>query len=439
MPPRKQDSLYTFNQYLDNKDTLGTRLLENHPWSKKFLSKIFQTNWKSTSYSNTYFDDFISEMDLDNLEKLLQPANIIEASNIRGILLHNYTIDLDALAGTLKVLTLNINILNDLYTLDIPFSTISGKLSNIGPNATYCLDKLLKTLYIMKEVHKNNEEFLISFKKFELELKFVKKKDRETRKNVIDSMFKKYSNIQELNNDNDEKINETVHELTNNLTTNNNQSQIIDEHREDDIENSSNEINTHSDGKELANISDSMLVAGDILNMMLAIDDDDNNIKEIELELNNYITNQFENQLQPIQQNKINTSDSELDNILELSLAMEDTVKNNVVSEAVNSLTINNQSQPIESYQENNIENLQIIRHTHTEEVMQSVEKRTLCYDEHEDLYTHKRQCNNPKLNSDHRTEVAQNEQDSIDGYNFSLITTTHLVGESIYILSDSA
>ncbi|WP_371254205.1 hypothetical protein [Orientia tsutsugamushi] len=74
-----------------------------------------------------------------------------------------------------------------------------------------------------------------------------------------------------------------------------------------------------------------------------------------------------------------------------------------------------NQSQQIESYQENNIENLQIIREMHTEEVMQSVEKRKSCHDEHEDLYTRKRQCSNPKLNSDSGTEVVLNEQDSIN------------------------
>ncbi|WP_041621362.1 hypothetical protein [Orientia tsutsugamushi] len=72
--------------------------------------------------------------------------------------------------------------------------------------------------------------------------------------------------------------------------------------------------------------------------------------------------------------NEINTSDPELNDILELSLAIED-VKNNVVFEAVNNSTVNNQSQPIESYQENNIENLQIIRQMHTEEVMPSVRK----------------------------------------------------------------
>ncbi|WP_371223376.1 hypothetical protein ACA351_07345 [Orientia tsutsugamushi] len=40
MPYGKQDNLYTFNQYLDNNDNLGTKSLEAHPWSKKFLNKI---------------------------------------------------------------------------------------------------------------------------------------------------------------------------------------------------------------------------------------------------------------------------------------------------------------------------------------------------------------------------------------------------------------
>ncbi|KJV50837.1 hypothetical protein OTSGILL_2721 [Orientia tsutsugamushi str. Gilliam] len=103
-------------------------------------------------------------------------------------------------------------------------------------------------------------------------------------------------------------------------------------------------------------------------------------------------------------------------------------------------LDVNNQSQTIESYQENNIENLQIIRQMHTEEVMPSVEKRKLCYDKHEDLYTHKRQCNNHEVNNGNITELALNEQEnSINVDCPTSVSISHLAGESTYILSDTA
>ncbi|WP_445668630.1 hypothetical protein [Orientia tsutsugamushi] len=408
-------------------------------------------------------------------------------------------IKLDVLAGILKVLILNIDILQTLYDSNIPFSVISGKLSRMGSHAEDCLRIIFTILKKNRELQKNSKDFVSFFETLEQKLYIVKDQKQETRIKVINSMIKEYINIQETNNDNDEKINETVPELPNNLTINNNQSQIINKHREDDIETNSDEINTHSDSQELdisdseleaihrmdeillnskndyanqsqpienyidvyledgdlaknsdeinthsdsqelaANISNSVPTTNEILNSMLAIDDND--IK-IELELDNWMTNQFGNQSQiddiKNSSNEINTSDPELDDILELVLDMYDTGINKIVTEAANISTVNNQSQPIESYQENNIENLQIIRQTHTEEVMQSVKKRKSCYDEHKDhSYARKRQCNNPELNSDHGTEVALNEQDSINVDCSTFCTISHLVGESICILS---
>nr|WP_064592044.1 hypothetical protein [Orientia tsutsugamushi] len=501
MPYGDQDNLYTFNKYLDNKDNLGTKSLEAHSCSKEFLSKIFQKGWRSI-YSNENLDKFIYNLELDKLEKLLQPARLIEPHNITCMLPNtSYMIDLDVLADILKVLILNIDILQTLYDLKIPFSFISGKFSRMGSYAKDCMEIIFTILKKNRELQKNSKDFVSCFETLEQKLHLVKNKKHETRIKVINSMIKEYINIQETNNDNDEKITEIVPELPNNLTINNNQSQIIDKHREDDIETNSDEINTHSDSQKLdisdseleaihrmdemillnskndyanqsqpienyidvyledgdlaknsdeinthsdsqklaANISNSAPTTNEILNSMLAIDDND--IK-IELELDNWMTNQFGNQSQiddiKNSSNEINTSDPELDDILELVLDMYDTGINKIVTEAANISTVNNQSQPIESYQENNIENLQIIRQTHTEEVMQSVEKRKSCYGEHEDLYTRKRQCNNPKLNSNHGTEVALNEQDSIN-VDCATSVTSYLVGESICILSDTA
>ncbi|WP_371220484.1 hypothetical protein ACA348_03625 [Orientia tsutsugamushi] len=412
-----------FDLYITNNNKL-----ENHSWSMKlFLSKILQKNQRS-NYSNKDFDGFISKLDLDNLEKLLRPARIIEAASITSMICYsNRTINLDVLADTLTVLTSNIEILKYLYTLDIPFSAISGKLGHIEFSAKDCLEKLFKILEIKRESQKNVKDFVSYFKTLEQKLDIVKNKHLETRKNVIDSMLKEYSNIQETNNDNDEKISETVSELTNNLTINNTQSQIIDKHREDDIETNSDEINTHSNSQELANISDSVLVATE--EVQYCYEESVSMQNEIYLEDGDFAKNS----------NEINTSDPELNDILELSLAIED-VKNNVVFEAVNNSTVNNQSQPIESYQENNIENLQIIRQMHTEEVMPSVEKRKLCYDKHEDLYTHKRQCNNHEVNNGNITELALNEQEnSINVDCPTSVSISHLAGESTYILSDTA
>ncbi|WP_232488978.1 hypothetical protein [Orientia tsutsugamushi] len=70
---------------------------------------------------------------------------------------------------------------------------------------------------------------------------------------------------------------------------------------------------------------------------------------------------------------------------------------------------------------------------------MQSVKKRKSCYDEHEDLYTRKRQCSNPELNSDHGTEVALDKlADSINVDCPTSVTISHLAGKSTYILSDT-
>ncbi|KJV54168.1 repeat-containing protein D [Orientia tsutsugamushi] len=590
-----------FNLYISNKDNLGTKLLENRLSVKIFLSEIFQQAWAGT-YSNKDFDEFISKLDLDNLEKLLYPARIIEACRITSMLINCNRFNIRVLEKTLKEFTLNINTLEVLYTLNIPFSTISSKLHGVGSKAPDFLYKIFKIFDIMIKVHKNAEERLISFNALELTLASVKDKCQKDRENIINRLLEKYSNSQEPNN----------------LTINNHQSQIIDKHREDDIENSSNEINTHSDSQELAaNISNSELTTDKIFNKILGIDDG-NNIKEIVLKLNNYIANQSKNQSQttnkylendredilyqsmkaidgstssssnsicitsyqimpsveevaqqPMQDdiqnssNEINThsdsqeltsnmSNSELttdeifnrmldidddDNIKEIVLKLNNYIANQSknqsqttnkylendmkaidgsTSSSSNSICITsyqimpsveevaqqpmqddiqnssneinthsdsqeltsnmsnselttdeifnrmldiddddnikeivlklnnyianqseNQSQPIESYQENNIENLQIIRETHTEEVMQSVEKRKSCYNEHEDLCTRKRQCNNPKLNSNHGTEVALNEQDSIN-VDCATSVTSYLVGESICILSDT-
>ncbi|SPR09927.1 repeat-containing protein D [Orientia tsutsugamushi] len=115
-----KDHLYTFNQYLDNKDNLGTKLLEAYPCSKKFLSQIFQ--WcKKCIYSNKNFDKFVYDLNLDNLEKLLQPAIIIEVRSITSMICNNYTVKLDVLGDTLTELTSNIDILKNLYDLHIFF------------------------------------------------------------------------------------------------------------------------------------------------------------------------------------------------------------------------------------------------------------------------------------------------------------------------------
>ncbi|KJV90918.1 hypothetical protein OTSUT76_1016 [Orientia tsutsugamushi str. UT76] len=441
----------SFNLYITN-----TNKLEGYSWSTIFfLSQIFQHS-KKLPYSNKDFDAFIDNLELDKLEKLLQPARIIEPSNITCMLSDaNYMISLNVLADILKVLILNIDILKTLYDSDIPFSAISGKLSRMGSYAEDCMWRIFTILKKNRESQKNSKDFVSCFKTLEQKLDIVKNDKHKTRVKVINSMLKEYINIQETNNDNDEKIDETVHELTNNLTINNNQSQIIDKHsidkhREDDIENSSNEINTRSDSQELtSNISNSALTTNEILNRALAIDDND--IKEIELKLNNYTTNQVENQSQLSQiinkhreddiensSNEINTSNLDLDTILCLALDMEDTLINKVVTEAANISTVNNQSQPIKGYQENNIENLQIIRQTHTEKVMQSAEKRKSCYDEYKGhSYARKRQCNNLELNSNHSTEVALNEPaDSINVDCHTFGTISHLAGESICILS---
>ncbi|KJV97339.1 hypothetical protein [Orientia tsutsugamushi] len=594
-----------FDLYIANNNKL-----EGYSWSMKlFFREIFQKSWKST-FTNEDFDGLISSIQLDNLEKLLSPARIIGPSNITGMLVNYSTLNMRILKKTLKVLTLNINILKALYDLEIPFFTISAKLHSAGSKVADLLTEIFKSLVEMIKVHKNNEENLISFDVSEPTLASVKDKYQKDLPNIINSAFKKI-NSQEQNN----------------LTINNHQSQTIDRHREDDIETNSDEINTHSDSQKLAaNISNSELTTDEIFNRMLDIDDDDN-IKEIVLKLNNYIANQSKNQSQttdkylendredilyqsmkaidgttssssssicitsyqimpsveevaqqPMQDDIQNSSDeinthsdsqklaanisnSELttdeifnrmldidddDNIKEIVLKLNNYIANQsknqsqttdkylendredilyqsmkaidgTTSSSSNSICITsyqimpsveevaqqpmqddiqnssdeinthsdcqeltsnmsnselttdeifnrmldiddddnikeivlklnnyianqseNQSQPIESYQENNIENLQIIRETHTEEVMQSLEKRKSCYDEHEDLCTSKRQCNNPKLNSNHGTEVALNEQDSIN-VDCATSVTSYLVGESICILSDTA
>ncbi|WP_157866427.1 hypothetical protein [Orientia tsutsugamushi] len=211
----KSDAINSANDDVDNNITNQTTIEQNpldlyiannnklkgSLWSTKFfLSKIFQTNRKSAC-SNGNFDKFISKLDLDNLEKLLYPARIIEATNITNMLSRlNRMINLDVLAKTLTVLTSNIYMLKNLYTLGRSFSTISGKLCHIGSSAPYCLDKLFTFLKIEIELQKNDEDFLTSLKICVQKLDFVKNKGQETRKNVIDIMLKKHSNIQEINN-----------------------------------------------------------------------------------------------------------------------------------------------------------------------------------------------------------------------------------------------
>ncbi|SPR14116.1 hypothetical protein [Orientia tsutsugamushi] len=594
-----------FDLYIANNNKL-----EGYSWSMKFFFReIFQKSWKST-LTNEDFDGLISSIQLDNLEKLLSPARIIEPSNITGMLLNHNKLNICALKKTLKVLTLNINILKALYDLEIPFFTISAKLHAAGSKVADLLTEIFKSLVEMIKVHKNNEENLISFDVSEQTSASVKDKYQKDLPNIINSAFKKI-NSQEQNN----------------LTINNHQSQTIDRHREDDIETNSDEINTHSDSQKLAaNISNSELTTDKIFNRILGIDDG-NNIKEIVLKLNNYIANQSKNQSQttakylendredilyqamkaidgttssssnsicitsyqimpsveevaqqPMQDDIQNSSDEinthsdgqELtanisnsvlttgeilkraldidddDNIKEIVLKLNNAIANQsenqsqttakylendredilyqamkaidgTTSSSSNSICITsyqimpsveevaqqpmqddienssneinthsdgqeltanmsnsglttdeilkraldiddddnikeivlklnndianqseNQSQQIESYQENNIENLQIIRQTHTEKVMQSVKKRKSCYDDHEDYsYARKRQCNNPELNSDHDTEVALDKlADSINVDCSTFGTISHLVGESICILS---
>nr|WP_245406675.1 hypothetical protein [Orientia tsutsugamushi] len=131
MPYGEQDNLYTFNQYLDNKDNLGTKLLEAYPCSKKFLSQIFQ--WcKKCIYSSKNFDKFVYNLNLYNLEKLLQPARLIEVRNITSMIGDHHTVKLDILGDTLTELTSNIDILKNLYDLHIFFSTISGRYCHTG-------------------------------------------------------------------------------------------------------------------------------------------------------------------------------------------------------------------------------------------------------------------------------------------------------------------
>ncbi|KJW04483.1 hypothetical protein OTSSIDO_0239 [Orientia tsutsugamushi str. Sido] len=477
-----------FDLYIANNNKL-----EGYSWSMKlFFREIFQKAWRST-FTNEDFDGLISSIQLDNLEKLLSPARIIKPSNITGMLVNYSTLNMPILKKTLKVLTLNINILKALYDLEIPFFTISAKLHSTGSKVADLLTEIFKSLVEMIKVHKNNEENLISFDISESTLASVKDKYQKNLPDIINSAFKKI-NSQEQNN----------------LTINNHQSQTIDGHREDDIETNSDGINTHSDSQKLtANMSNSELTTDEIFNRMLDIDDDDN-IKEIVLELNNYIANQSKNQSQttdkylendredildqamkdidgttssssnsicitsyqimpsveevaqqPMQDDIQNSSDEinthsdgqeltadmsnfELttDEIFNRMLDIDDDDNIKKIVLKLNNYIANqseNQSQPIESYQENNIENLQIIRETHTEEVMQSAEKRKSCYDEHEDLCTRKRQCNSPKLNSNHGTEVALNEQDSINVDCATSVTSSYLVGESICILSDTA
>ncbi|CAM79306.1 hypothetical protein [Orientia tsutsugamushi] len=452
--------------------------LENHSCSMKlFLSAILQKNQR-LNYSNENLDKFIDKLELDKLEKLLQPVRLIEAHNITGIMRSSYTIDLDLLADTLKILTSNIDILKALYDLEIPFSTISGKLSCMGSKMPVLFPKIFEILDGMRKAHKNDKEFLRYFEKFERKLYSVKNTTQQALANVINSEFEKI-NSQEPNN----------------LTINNNQSQIIDKHREDDIENSSNEINTHSDSQKL-DISDSELEAihhmdemillnskSDYANQSqpienyidlyledcdLAKNSDEINthsdsqkldISDSELEAIHHMDemillnskSDYANQSQPIE-NYIDLylEDCDIENYIDLYLEDCDLAKN---SDEINthsdsrklaaniSNSANNQSQPIEGYQENNIENLQIIRQVHTEEVMQSVEKRKSCYDEHEDHpYTRKRQCNNHELNSDHGTEVALNEPaDSINVDCPTSVTISHLAGKSTCIFSEAA
>ncbi|KJV76974.1 hypothetical protein OTSTA716_0490, partial [Orientia tsutsugamushi str. TA716] len=58
----------------------------------------------------------------------------------------------------------------------------------------------------------------------------------------------------------------------------------------------------------------------------------------------------------------------------------------------------------------------------------------------HEDLYTHKRRCNNHEVNNGNITELALNEQEnSINVDCPTSVFISHLAGESTYILSDAA
>ncbi|WP_064644007.1 hypothetical protein [Orientia tsutsugamushi] len=463
-----------FDLYIANNNKL-----EGYSWSMKlFLREIFQKSWAGT-YSNEDFDGLISSIQLDNLEKLLSPARIIEPFNITAMLINHNKLNIRALKKTLKVLTLNINILEALYGLGIPFSTISGKLHAAGSKAADLLTEIFKSLVEMIKVHKNNEENLISFDVSEQTSASVKDKYQKDLPNIINSAFKKI-NSQEQNN----------------LTINNHQSQTIDRHREDDIETNSDEINTHSDSQKL-DISDSELEAIRHMDEMILLNSKSDYANQSQ-QIENYIDLYLEDCDLAKNSDEINThsdsqkldiSDSELEairhmdemillnsksdcanqsrqieNYIDLYLEDCDLAKN---SDEINThsdsqkldisdseleaiyhmdemILLNsksgyaNQSQQIEGYQENNIENLQIIRETYTEEVMQSVKKRKSCYDEHEDLYTRKRQCNNPELNSDYDTEVALNEQDSIN-VDCATSVTSYLVGESICILSNTA
>ncbi|KJV74580.1 repeat-containing protein D [Orientia tsutsugamushi] len=89
------------------------------------------------------------------------------------MLLQCNRLNIYVLKKTLKVLTLNINILKVLYDLDIPFSTFCSKLHHVGSNAPDFLAKIFKILDEMIKVHKNDEEFLISFETFERKLYIV--------------------------------------------------------------------------------------------------------------------------------------------------------------------------------------------------------------------------------------------------------------------------
>ncbi|KJV52681.1 hypothetical protein [Orientia tsutsugamushi] len=397
-----------FDLYIANNNKL-----EGYSCSMKFFFReIFQKPWKST-FTNEDFDDLISSIQLDNLEKLLSPARIIEPSNITCMLLHNHRLDILALKKTLKVLTLNINMLKALYDLEIPFSTISGKLITAKSEAADLLTEIFKSLAEMIKVHKNDEENLISFYASEPTLASAKDKCQKDLLNIINSAFNKI-NINRVFN----KIN--INRAFNKINS-------IDKHSEDDIETNSDEISTHSDSQELANISDSMLITAE-KEAPYCYEGSVSRQNKIYLE-----EDDIENS-----SNEINTSNLELDDILELGLDMYDTRINKILTEAANISTVNNQSQPIEGYQENNIENLQIIREMHTEEVMQSVEKRKSCYDDHEDhSYACKRQCDNSALNRDHDTEVALDKPaDSINAGCHTFGTISHLAGESICILS---
>nr|WP_231103026.1 hypothetical protein [Orientia tsutsugamushi] len=80
-------------------------------------------------------DKFVYDLELDNLEKLLQPARLIESPSITSMICNNCRVNLDVLTDTLKALTSNIDILKNLYDLHIHFSTISGKYRRIGSDA----------------------------------------------------------------------------------------------------------------------------------------------------------------------------------------------------------------------------------------------------------------------------------------------------------------